>query len=400
MLDFLKLDYNSNIKKFYIESYLNALWFPGPVWILYFLAAGLNLEQVGLLLGVLFITQFIFEIPSSIWADRYSRRNVLILGAIFGFIANVILLLFDNFLAFILAVIFMGVSESFKSGTDSAMVYDTLINLGREKDYSKIRSKIKGIFYLGRATVSVLGVMAYAVGHRLPFLLAAIVDVAAIFVLLLIKEPVYHKSSGVHLGQIGQGLKYLMANRGIWLIVLVFSLMLAASNVLFNNYQPVLDLAGVPILYFGLVYLGVNLFSFSGTRSYVRFERVLSPNRLLVCFLLVTILVSFAFAVGNIFLVVPAIMLLSFSFGMHGVYIEGKINQVVPSSHRATTLSIQGLIEMVMVSILIMAAGKIANGYGMAPAMLFNGAIVILALAGFLAAKVWGAGKGKPESVF
>ncbi|MBU4141871.1 MFS transporter [Patescibacteria group bacterium] len=384
MLEFLKQSLESNINKFYIQSFLGALSFPGAIWILYFLKIGLSLEKVGLLVSVMFLTQFIFEIPSSILADRYSRKNILIIGTVFSILSSILFFSGDSFAPFLLAVIFSGIYASFISGTDHALIYDTLLNLKRENDYKKIQSRIRGIYFLGRAISSVLVVLVYAINYKLPFLIGAVIGLLILFILVLIKEPTFHKSSGAHLDQIKEGLKFLLSHENTWLIVLVFSSVYATSMILFTNYQPVLDFAGLPILYFSLVYLAVNIFSFAGSMLYPRLEKILSINRILAYYLLVAFFVSLAFSSGNLIFILPAILALSFSFGSYNVYITSLINKITPSSHRATTISIQSQISMLIIGIGIIAVNKISSDYSIFWGMILNAGIILIASVGFL----------------
>ena len=367
--------------------------FPGAIWILYFLKIGLSLEKIGLLLSVLFLTQFIFEIPSSILADRYSRKGILIIGTIFNILSLVLFFSGNSFAIFLLAVIFSGIANSFNSGTDQALVYDTLLNLNKKNDYKKVRSNINGIFFLGRATNSVVSVLAFTINLRLPFVTSAIIGVMELFILFLTKEPKFHKSSGAHLSQIKEGLKFLLVNEKIWLIVLVFSLVYAASDILFTNYQPVLELAGLPVLYFGLVYLAVNVFSFAGSMFYSCLEKILSANKILAYYLFASFFVSLAFASGNLLFILPAILVLSFSFGTYDVYITNLINQIAPSSHRATTISIQSQMSILVLGITIVIVDKIASDYSMFWGMIFNAGIILVVFIGFLFVKIKGRGK-------
>lgn len=384
MPEFLKQSLKSNIKKFYVQSFLEALSFPGAIWILFFLKSGLNLEEVGFLIGALFLTQFIFEIPSSVLADRYSRKNILIVGTIFFILSLILFFSGNSFIYFLLAVIFFGISNSFSSGTDQALVYDTLLNLKKEDDYKKVQSKINGIYFLGRAANSILAVLLFTINHKLPFLMAIIISLAELFILILFKEPTFHKSSGAHLNQVKEGLKFLLTNEKIWLIVLVFSLMSAVSDILFVNYQPVLDFAKLPVLYFSLVYLAVNIFSFAGSMFYPRLEKILSANKILACYLLVSFFVSLSFASGNLLFILLAILILSFSFGTHNVYITSLINKITPSSHRATTISIQSQINLLILGIAIIAVNKISSDYSIFWGMIFNAGIILVAFIGFL----------------
>lgn len=395
MSKLMSLDYASNIPKFYISSFFEALWFPLPIWILFFLAAGLNLEQVGILISAIFLTQFIFEMPSSIWADKYSRKQILIIGTFFSLLASLIFFFSNSFNFFFFATVLMGLANSFRSGTDSALIYDTLLNLGREKDYSKIQSNINGIYFLGRAVVAAIGPLTYIVNNKLPFLLAVISGLAAILILSLLKEAEHHKSSGTHLKQIKEGLKFLLINENVWLIILVFSSMSAASDVLFNYYQPILNLVKVPIFYFTFVYLEVNAASFIGSMTYTRLADKLSPGKVLAFYLLITVGASLSFAAGNLFLILLFILFLSFSFGTHGVYIANLINRATPSSHRATTISIQSLINMVMLSLFMVFVGKVATDYSIFWGMILNAVIASIALIGFLFVRINNRNNGK-----
>lgn len=388
MFSFFKQSYSSNIKKFYIRSFFEAVSFPGAIWILYFLKIGLSLEKIGFLLCAMFLTQFIFEIPSSIWADRYSRKNILIIGTIFSILSSLLFFSGNSFAVFLSAIIFSGIYASFVSGTDHALIYDTLLNLKREHDYKKVQSKIKGIYFLGRAINSIFVVSVFVIDFRLPFLIGAIIGFLGLFVLVSIKEPLFHKSSGTHFGQIKAGLKFLLSNEKIWLIILVFSLVYAASNILFANYQPVLDFAKLPILYFSLVYFAVNIFSFTGSMLYPRIEKTLSANKILAYYLLASFFVSLSFASGNLFFILLAISILSFSFGTYNVYITSLINKITPSSYRATAISIQSQISTFILGIVIIAVNKIASDYSIFWGMIFNAGIILVAFIGFLFVKI------------
>jgi MFS family permease len=383
MLKFLKQSYTSNISLLYWAGFFEAMWFAEAIYVLYLISTGLNLGQVGILLGILFITQVIFEIPSSIWADKYSRKNILVIGMSFWVIAQ-LFFLGNSFISFVLMSIFAGISSAFASGTESAITYDTLINLNKEKEYDRIKSKIQGIFFVGRAVAVVAGVLSYIYNPKLPFILSIIAALLAVFLLSLLKEPKFNKSQGNHLNQIKEGIKFLLANEKIWLIVLVFSLVSASSEMLYNYYQPVLNFAELPILDFIYVYLGISVVSFIGAITYTRLAKVMSSNKILVFYLLILFLVSLWFATEKLFLILPLVLLLSFSLGSYGVYVTSLINKIVPSSHRATTISIQTLISKTMMSILIIVVGLIANNYSIFWGMIFNAGVAVVAFIGFL----------------
>ncbi len=388
MLEFLKFDYNFNIKKLYLASFFEALWFPLPIIIIFFLDSGLNLSEIGILTGAMMLTQFVFEIPTSIWADKYSRKWILAMAMLVSFAAEMIFFLKNDFLYFLLANILYGFSLALRSGTDSAITYDTLLNLEREKDYAKIQSTTQGIYFLGRMVVAIAGTFAYTLNHKLPFLLSAVASIITAGIFYLLKEPKYRKSVGTHFEQVKEGLKFLFSNDNIWRIIIIFSFISGASDVLFSFYQPVMNLAQVPVIYFSLVYLGVNIFSFAGSMTFSKFQNKSDFNKILVFYIISVIVVSFVFTSNVLPLILVAIFLLSFCFGSYYVYITCLINKIVPSSHRATAISIQSQMYLIIFSFFIIVAGKIASDYGIMWSMLVNAFVGIIALVAFLSAKI------------
>jgi MFS family permease len=109
-----------------------------PLWFYSGRENGLSLTQVMLLQSIFAILTVILEIPSGYFADIYGRKRTLIIAGIMGVMAMTTYSLGYNFLHFLIAEIFFAINVSFTSGTTSAFIYDTLQNLGKEKEYKKI----------------------------------------------------------------------------------------------------------------------------------------------------------------------------------------------------------------------------------------------------------------------
>lgn len=363
MFNFWSVNLRTNIRKFYLVGFLEALWFPLPIFIIYLTDSGLDLGQVGILLSVLVLVQVIFEIPSSVWADRYSRKRILVTGGIFLLLSSLVLYAGKSFGYFLIAMAFMGFSSALRSGTDSAMVYDTLLNLKEENKYEKTQSKIMVCFFWSRIVGSAAGAFMYTLDHKLPFLLTIFANLCLIATLASLKEPEFHRSSGTHFAQFKEGLGYLMKQKGAWNIVVVFSLMLAMSDILFYYYQPVLESAGLTVIYLSFVYVGVNLASSMGSMAYPYIEKKYSHRKILVFYLLITVLCSMAFMTKDIGIILFFIAFLSFNFGNQYTYITSVINRIVPSSHRATAISIHSQLYLLIFSIMIIIIGRVSSLY-------------------------------------
>jgi len=388
MSNFWSISLRSNIRKFYLMGFLEALWFPLPIFILYLMDSGLDLGKVGILLSMLVLVQVIFEIPSSVWADKYSRKNILIIGTASSTFSSLMLFLGGSFEYFLIAMVFMGFSGALRSGTDSAIVYDTLLNLGEEKKYDKTQSKIMVCFFWSRIVASIAGALTYSMDHKLPFLLAIFSSISLIIVIATLKEPGFCKSSGSHFAQVKEGLKFLMNEKKAWLIVVTFSLMLATSDVLFYYYQPVLDSAGLTVIYLSFVYVLINLASSVGSMTYSHLEKKFNQEKMLIFYFSVVIYCTLAFMTKNLPLILFFIIFLSYNFGTQYIYITGLINRIVPSSHRATTISIHSQLYLLFFSAIILIVGKISSEFSIFYGMAANLLMVLAALIIFFSDKL------------
>ncbi len=164
----------SNIWKLYVIQALTQALFMIPIFVLFWQSHGLNLQQIMLLQAGFALTVFILEIPTGYLADRWGRRNTLVLGCCFGFAAYLTYATGETFSRFLLAEILVGIGSSLLSGTIEAMTYDTLLELGREREYRKIAGNQAFYEFNTEAASGILGGLLGAVSLVLPLWLTAI----------------------------------------------------------------------------------------------------------------------------------------------------------------------------------------------------------------------------------
>ncbi|MFA7169411.1 MAG: hypothetical protein WC178_00990 [Candidatus Paceibacterota bacterium] len=70
-----------NINKLCLMIFVDRMWFAGPIFAIFLLDRGMNFTQIGLITGASYIVSLLLDIPSSIWADKYSRKSLLILSS-------------------------------------------------------------------------------------------------------------------------------------------------------------------------------------------------------------------------------------------------------------------------------------------------------------------------------
>lgn len=92
---------------------------------------GLSLTQILLLQGIYSIAMAIMEYPSGYLSDRIGYRAALNFASLLGIIGWGCYSFADSFSQVLVAEIILGISFSFISGSDSALLYESLKGRGK-----------------------------------------------------------------------------------------------------------------------------------------------------------------------------------------------------------------------------------------------------------------------------
>lgn len=141
-----------NIVLFKIMNFFNGLWLFAALAVIYFEQVTQSYALAMLAFSLVNISQSISEIPCGMFSDRISRKNTMLLGSVFLFV-NMLLWaaagwIGSTSLLFIGSVL-RGIGLAFKSGTDTAMIYETLQQIRQRKLFIDILSKITSFYQLG-----------------------------------------------------------------------------------------------------------------------------------------------------------------------------------------------------------------------------------------------------------
>jgi MFS family permease len=382
-----KIDKNNlkgNISKLTLMSFVDGMWFTGPIYILFLLDKGISFTQIGLIMGGNYMMSFIFDIPSSIWADKYSRKFILVLGGLALMLCNVLIYASDSFVMFFAAFCLAGIGNALITGTYNAFFYDTLLSAGKEKQYDNILSKLLKYSFASRMISSIAGAYMYHIDPKLPFLLTAFADLAYVMVALYLQEPMREKSISRYFTQIKEGLVFLLKHKLVWNTIIIFSIAGAMWDVLFNYSQPAMEVSRIPVVYFGIIYALGNLFGLLGASFYSKIKSKIDWRGVMILYLLIDIAVSFFFGTQVASLAILSVALLTFSSGSFDIFIGGIVHDVIPSSHRATTLSIRNQMYMLFSLVLINIVSFFMDRSSFLIGMLISAAIVLMALLAFL----------------
>ena len=370
----------SNIKKYYLYNFLKMFSFWLPIFILYFLSNGLNYAQIMILIVIQSAFQILFEVPSGVYADYYGRKNSLIISAFIKIVCMAIYFFGNGFLPFSIAAAFFGISLAFESGSDSAFIYDTLKDLKRQKDYKKIEGKAFSYRMLGMAVGSFFNGFLAAISFKIPILINMFTFGLATLVSMSFIEPRCFKKSEdkYYFKHLKEASVFVYKHPKIRWLILFSGIMVTAMLISHRFFQPYMQLAGIDIKYFGVIYSIWLIFSSLSAFFAHRIENKIGElySLLIIPLLLglhLIVMGKYVFIYGVLF-----VLLGEFTWGFLRPVVADYINMHVESHNRATVLSLNGFFQSIALILLSPIFGFFADIFSLTTAMLIEGVIVLI----------------------
>ena len=137
-----------------------------PFIVLYFVNLGFTYFQVSIIISAYGLSMALFEVPTSAFADGYSRKYSIVIGFIIIAITFALIPLTTNFYLIVLLHILGGIGMTFRSGAEEALVVDNLNKEGRNDLHHEYFIKEKSFLALGFVFAPLLGallVKAYSI---------------------------------------------------------------------------------------------------------------------------------------------------------------------------------------------------------------------------------------------
>ncbi len=324
----------------------NLAGFMAPIIVVFLFGRGLNMTQVMLLETIFAAALAILEVPSGFFADRVGRRVSLAMGLGGITVGAVVYALGRGFADFAVAELLWAVGASLVSGTDTALLYDSLAALGREGEYQKLEGHASFLGFGAAAVASIAGGFLGSVDLRLPFVAtAAAVAAGAVFSLAAVEAP--RRPGGHPRGELYYMYKIgrfaLYKNAEVRWLILFAALLGGMGTVGFWLYQPYFKACGISLPYFGLIFALFNVFAaFSGKAAFA-IERAVGKR-----WALVSLPVLLAGALGAMAAFITPfgflfVLFAQFVRGFSHPVLQDYINRHTWSDKRATVMSIKNL---------------------------------------------------------
>ena len=347
-----------NIIKLYLLKAVKWFMIVMPIIVLFFESKGLSLTQIMILQGTYSLFVALFEIPSGFFADIYGRKNSLVIGSIFLFLGYVIFSFFSGFNEFLFAEILLGIGGSLISGADSAILYDTLLEIKEEDEYTKIEGRTYAIGNFSEGIAGVLGGFLAMTSINMPVYIQTIVMFLSIPIAMTLVEPKSSYKLAKSFSSIITVVKdtFIYQRKLRWYIVYSSSMGIATLSIAWF-VQPFLMEIDTPIIYYGIIWAFLNFTA--GITSY--YSYLFNNHNLLIyiSLIMITSLILLGFNISYYGLIF--IILIYLLRGVITPKLRNLININSTSERRATVLSLRSFVIRISFAVIAPILGYISD---------------------------------------
>ncbi len=371
----------SNIIRLYIIKLAKWLMLTMPILFLFYKENGLATQDLFFLKAVYSASIVLFEIPSGYFGDIWGRKISLILGSFLGFFGFALYCVSTYFWAFFICEMTLGIGQSFISGSDSAMLYDSLKATEKESEYLKIEGRLISAGNFAEAVAAPLGVLIAALSLRTTFYFQAIVAFSAIPAALTLIEPERRELKGsTSFQQIIKIIRYaIFENNGLKSTIVYSSIIGTATLTMAWFVQPYFVFLSLPLAFYGIIIPLLNLITGFVSMHAYKLEKRFGREGLII---FITVGIAGGYFCLGTFTSLWGMIFLFLFYVVRGVatpILKNHINEITPSEIRATVLSIRSFIIRLSFAVLGPFLGWHADRVGLPSAFLFGATFFLIA---------------------
>ena len=373
-----------NIKLDYISTFITNLNMQSCIWVLYLTYCNMTLLQIGLLEGIYHVTSMICEIPSGAWADLVGRKRSMLMSRVCITISCVIMLFSRQFLGFALSFIIQALGNSFTSGSEEALVYDSLKCIDKEDDFIKVNGRLNMIIEVSQAIATVAGGVLAEYSYVWCYVACVIIALLSLVpVVFMIEPPILEEQterlSGIALVKNHFRLSYqiLKNDMRIMRIILFYSVVMAAHTLLFFYSQQYYYDLGYNKIQISIIFLFAGVVSCLGALASDYLYHKLSEKVAMLCAVVIA-LTMVCYGLNIPLLAMVAFVISSF-FNAVMYPVESEcLNRLIPSEQRATLISVNSMFFSIMMIIMFPIAGCLADVWNLPKVMMGIGFAVLV----------------------
>ncbi len=200
------------------------------------------------------------EFPAGYLADRIGYRRALAIGTFSSIIGWLVLGSANGFAMAAWGELFLAVSLSLSSGTDSALLYESCVEIGREEDFGRWFGRSRSIGAFSEGTAALLAGILYSLWPPLPFFLQALLWLFNAGIVFSLTEPRRHPSATQPVLKQMRGLIRFAAVESPRLRASILTVVLIGLSTFIPVWMLAIyaEGAGVPVTWIGPIWAAAN----------------------------------------------------------------------------------------------------------------------------------------------
>ena len=357
--------YQANVWKAYLFHFLMHFQLWWAIWVLYLRdLRGFSLTQITILDALFWGTAVLAEVPTGAIADRFGRKVALLLGAACTAIAVLIFGLATNYWIILGSYFAWALGIAFLSGTEHALLFESLKALGREREFQRTAGRLGAIFSFAALAGGLIGApIAAATDLSIPVLLSAAIAAPAVLVALSFREPPLPEGEV----RLPYGRLLRESARTAFRLPPVRAMLLVSSLVTALTFgpaifmQPFLVGHGVAVGAIGFLLTPVRVTAMVGALIAYRATALLGTRRVFMAAPLAMVGAYLLLGGWNVVYAFAAFPLIAFMNSLLMPAATDYLNQRIPNSQRATILSLRTMLASLWMVSLEPALGFTAD---------------------------------------
>ncbi|MBN8207830.1 MFS transporter [Bacillus sp. NTK071] len=342
-----------NITVLFWVNFFGTVSFLQPVLTLFYLKNGLSEADILIILLCWSGAVLIGEIPTGVFADRFGPRLSFIVGSSIKLSSIGFLLFAESLPMFLLFSFLNGLSVTFFSGADEALIYESLKKDNQHNKMDQAMGNIQSAGFMAMMIAVLLGSFIAKDLQMEQFKLLITLSMGSYIVefllLFLIREPeVKITISDTSLHKVAEGMKVIKRAPQLLLMFLNLTLVFIPTVAVFEKFdQPLMIDAGLPVYLIGSVYAIGALLAFFSSRSIGVLHKKFTYPFLMYAsgFLSALGLVVAAMFQNQLWVVLFVVLFLRWVGAIRYPIYSQLSNNLIPTHVRATTISLLSILD-------------------------------------------------------
>ena len=351
-----------------------------PIIGLFYADNGLTNTEIFLIQAAYSFSSALFAIPSGYFADVIGRKKTLVLGTILASSGFLLYATIHNFWAFFIAEAVMGVGNSCISGTDSAMLYDSLQQSQNQEKYLKYEGRVTSLGCLAETTAALLGgSIATIFTYNEVFWNQAIIAGIAVPAALMLIEPSRGKLLHKSFHQVFDiGFYALFKHKGLSRTTLMSSVTGIATLTMAWTIQTYFIEQDFSELQTTIIWVLLNLTVAMSSMFSDWLEKRFGMKPMILMMVIFLPLGYYAFSVPSVFIALFCAFIFYYVRGYATPILKKLIQNYCDSDIRATVLSVRDLLIRLGFAIVGPFVGFMSDTYSFSYAMFVAGTLFLI----------------------